>query len=306
MAAVAIRALAALLMSFMFIGGVQAQSPNYFYCFARDPDSGTVLMSQTLPAGPVGERKNYGLEFAKFLLESGRVKTTVTGYCTMRPTAADVDRSRFMLPQESCPVCAGADGFQNVTWPRDKLIPPQREMNAAIAAVTPPKPPAVKPPAAPEPAEPEFVLVVMANAETGELEFGHGETKKDVGERARAKRATGWSTLVTSTSAGYGAAFCVENKGKTQFFVAADRDFREEALREAVKPALAHARKTGSKTALCGKWRARFPGAEQPAPEPDDYWIELLQGLIREMVATCKTPAKCGDDDRFVTIGVRG
>jgi hypothetical protein len=300
---IAYRIIAALWLCVALAGSAKAQGVNYFYCFASDPDSKAVYMSQTLPVGPVSERKNYGQEFADFLLKSGRVRTKVTGYCTMRPTASDIDHSRLMLPSD-CSVCGGAEAYQNVAWPRAGMSPQQREMHAVIAAVTPPRPPAVKPPSAAEPSEPEFVLSVIGNAETGELEFGHNEPLKDVMERARAKKATGWSALATSKSAGFGAAFCITHGNRTHFFTSAGQEYRAAALREAFAPAVAYARKVGAKAALCGKWRARFPGAAPQEPESDDYWNELLLRLAREPTADCRPGALCNTES-YVAIGVR-
>jgi hypothetical protein len=68
----------------------QAQSGLYFYCYAPDPESGTVYMSQPLPAGPVAERAGYGAAYVAHLRSTKRMKGEGQAYCTMRGSEAEL------------------------------------------------------------------------------------------------------------------------------------------------------------------------------------------------------------------------
>lgn len=116
-----------------------AQAPTHFYCYVPDPASGNVYMSPTLPVGPVSERARYGSDFATFLRSQGKVGAGAQGYCVMRWSAAAIEESRAMRPNDPCPECGGASRFVAATWPRSGA-PKTAETEVAAASTSEPTP----------------------------------------------------------------------------------------------------------------------------------------------------------------------
>jgi hypothetical protein len=283
--------------------GAPAQQLSYFYCFVPDAESGTVFMSQTLPAGPVNERAGYGAAFAAYLRDTGKINNVSQAYFVMRSSAAEVDKSRSVLSEETCSVCGDAKQFVTTAWPRNGAPALAKDVVKIVKAAV--SHPPTTPPLAPGGQVP--YLVAMGNEETGEIIIGRDELKEVTAARAHAMRSTGWSTLAVTHASGFGAALCVEHKGKTHFFVTYDKDSRGEAIQDAWRKAVVYARKVDGQASRCSQWRAG-PAEQVKAAEPPDFWDELLLAFIPR----CDDPVGCNDINRFsgsktrfATFGIR-
>lgn len=96
---------------------VKAQGPRFFFCFASNPATGTIYVSDMHPVGPVSERAKYGQDFASFLVSKKKVPIGTQGYCVMRGTEKEVEKSALTVA-ENCDVCGSATKMEPVAWSR--------------------------------------------------------------------------------------------------------------------------------------------------------------------------------------------
>jgi hypothetical protein len=108
---------AAALLAASWTGTATAYELNWFYCFAPDPETGTVHVSERLPVGPVAERAGYGREFVEHLQDRRLLGPDMQGYCFMAETEAEIERAQRDLGTD-CRVCGGASRFVRIAWPR--------------------------------------------------------------------------------------------------------------------------------------------------------------------------------------------
>jgi hypothetical protein len=90
---------------------------QWFYCYAPDPATGKLFVSDRQPIGPVAERAQYGAEFTRHLRAQGLIAQDVQAWCVMRSTAAEIERGMADLARD-CRECNGAMRRQDVKWPR--------------------------------------------------------------------------------------------------------------------------------------------------------------------------------------------
>lgn len=238
-------------------------------------------MSQPQRAGPVAERAGYGAGYVAYLRSIGHLKEDVQAYCTMRSTAAEIERSRLRLSQELCPECGGIERFESVAWPRGGQ--PVDMGPAPVTKVAAREIPTVT--QAPSRKASDPLLVIMGNSETGKLIKVSNQL--DLVARANAQalavRPTGWETLLVTSTPGFGTAFCVEDKGVTHFFVAHGLPTQKESIAEARKKAKAFATKNGGVEKVCGApWRA----SEGIAEPRESGAIDVVKDIVRDFV-TC-------------------
>lgn len=260
-----------------------------FYCYAPDTSSGVVYLSQPLPVGPVSERSGYGREFAAWLKSADRVRGDVAAYCVMRASHEEITRAQAALSTEACPECAGATRFEPVSWPR------------ATGDVTPALAKHADQPVRPEPPAPTQstrnvdgdLLVVMGNTETGKMLVvsNHPDAVSMARAQAKTIRATGWTTLLTTSEPGFGAAFCVRSGKAVRFFVAHAQPSMKDAIARAREFAAPYAAEISQEAKVCGApWNARAPDSV----ERESGVIDDMKDAVRKEVA-CDPRAKSGD-----------
>ncbi len=290
-----------------------AQTPpvNYFYCYAADPDTRTVYLSQTHPVGPLAERSKYGEEFVAYLRAQNTVKQRIQGHCVMRATADEIARAQIALSKEDCSNCLGATAFTSVYWPRiNTPNTPAPPSEAALKPVTPP-PGVVTPPEAPA-QDPLLRVVVMGNDVTGEVIVGQGGFNLEQVTAERAAKSfpqTGWRKLLASEQTGFGVAACVDD-GKINFFVAHGKETLGEAALSAYDAAKPLALKAGKRPFVCKRWHvASVADMNASDAAPDTAMLDLLSGLLRQHFACdMSKDADCTKKirTRFTAVGVRG
>lgn len=276
----------------LFLAGTAApaagQGTLYFYCYAPDPASGTVFMSQAQPVGPVSERAGYGAAYVAYLRSTGRVGSDVQGYCTMRSSEREIARAQAALPRESCPECAGAKRFEGVAWPRA-----EGRTLAAPAAVTvaeniaKPAPRSETPQLTNTTPSHDPLIVILGNEETGKLiKLSNGPDLLEAAQKqARTIRSTGWKTLLVSRAPGFGASVCVESGGQFRFFIAHGLASQREAVGEARAAAKSYSSRSGGTEKICGApWRA----GHEPIEQEDQTATDVVKDFIREQ-STCDT-----------------
>lgn len=267
---------------------VVAQTPLYYYCYAPDPATGTVYMSQPQAAGPVAERSSYSRAYVDYLRKTGKLKNDIQAYCTMRSSIAELEQSRSKLPYEPCPECVGVRRFESAPWPRNgSLAKNEIEATRVDRKEVLPAPKISK--AAQLPLEKkvadELIIVVMGNAETGKLVKLSNQANLRARTEAQAFsiRPTGWKTLLASATAGFGVAVCVEKEGVTHFFVVHGVETQKAAVDQARQKARAFVAENGGAEKACsapwqiGNGLDTFPEASA---------IDVIQDLIKEQV-TC-------------------
>ena len=254
----------------------RAQSePKLFYCYAPDPKSGTVYLSQTVPVGPVAERARYGAEFTAFLVRTGRIAATVQSYCTMTWSQAEAEKGQRAVQSGYCAECAGIDTFVPVHWNRPGAPPPGRAP-VIVAKTRPPAAPAPEPAALPFDVEP--YVVVLGNSETGQVLVRRNlpNLVEATMVEAQSIRASGWRELLATRDFGWGAVICVTRDGGTEFFLSHPHPTSRAAAlaaRAAAQPRAAQLKV--APTVCAAPWQAK-PGVEAP-PTLDDSWIATLK-----------------------------
>lgn len=258
----------------------RAQSePKVFYCYAPDPKSGAVYISQTIPVGPVAERARYGAEFTAFLVRTGRIATTVQSYCTMTWSQAEAEKGQRAVQTGYCPECAGLDTFVPIHWNRPGAPPPGRAP-VIVAKAQPPSAPPPEPAATPFDSVEPFV-VVLGNSETGEVLVRRNldNLVEATMIEAQSIRATGWRELLATRDKGWGAVVCVKRDGATEFFVSHPHPTSRAAALAARAAAQPRATQLRIAASVCAPtWEAK-PGVEA-LPTLDDSWIATLRRAV--------------------------
>lgn len=267
----------------LFSAPVGAQVQLYYYCWAPDPATGVVHMSQVLPAGPASERARYGRDFADYLKAKGLVNNTVAAFCTMRTSPGEIAQSRSALPVEPCTECMGATRFRDVEWSRPGSPKPGPGLIAAKAPAerTPPPPMTQGDVDLSQP-----LVVVVGNAETGELSYRRyrPNLRTVTLAQARSRHPTGWSVIAESRTAGWGAATCVAERGRTRFFVAEGYSSPKQANGYSRVEAYKYAKVRKLVMRSCGAaWEVRDPN---PQTRPQAV-VDTMRGLIRQQVVGC-------------------
>ncbi|KAF1694083.1 hypothetical protein CSC65_10530 [Pseudoxanthomonas daejeonensis] len=297
------------IIAFLLAGSASlpAQALSHFFCYVPDPASGVVFVSPVMPIGPVPERSGYGAEFVQYLRGKGALRGQAQGYCTMRPSAEAIARAQSLLPQESCPECAGATRFQGVPWTRKGV--------AAAAPAVASAPARGKPSSSIEilsfdsPDSPAWLLV-MGNRNNGRVVVAGNRPSRQAVEKLEAKFATadGWKTLLMTSSRGAGAVVCVPEAGETRFFLANEQESTDKAVMEARQFALQnidHAIPTAQLKVCGGPWDTRVPDDDSQTIS-DDFIQEVSDEVKRQIGCNPALGKPCPAPGRPVGTGVRG
>ncbi|WDF71173.1 hypothetical protein [Novosphingobium sp. KACC 22771] len=267
----------------------QAQSePKVFYCYAPDPETGAVYVTQTMNVGPLSERSTYGRQFAQWLKRKGTISANVQGYCTMSWSVAEAEKGKTGMQTGWCPECLQIKRFVDVQW--DRAGAGAKPVAAPKVAMRAPEPPLERSPKAPVMAmdSGEPWLVVLGNTETGQIvvEKNQPDLANVALAKAHSRRATGWEELLVTREAGWGVALCVKKPGAVRFFLAHSQPDQRSAVARARDEASAYAAKVKLPVSVCGApWNAEADGGGDGG-EQEESWIDTIKGKIRMMI-TC-------------------
>lgn len=288
----------------------EAQGLRYFYCYAVDPDRGTVFASDMHDVGPVAERAAYGDAFARYLQAKGKASGAIKPFCVMRATEREIARGRAELA-ERCSECGTITKFEDVPWLRDKrkgaeallagkLIKPNLLEGGEATALSGKQ--------ADEPAAGEGVTILGRRDET-DVTYSVNEKNGGVLARQKADLKGGrWTTVLDdSRCPGWLAVAYASNGEERWYYVAQGADSAGEASSAALEAAEKKATRegadwtTGVLAALRNDFRHRAIDVAEAVRQ--GTVVDAVKGAVRRQVVNgCPS----GDKSRFVTVGVRG
>jgi hypothetical protein len=261
--------------------------PAYYYCWAPDPATGKVWVSETRPVGPMAERGTYGAKYAAWLKATGKTATTIPAYCAMRDTMESIERARAALPQESCRECGGARDFTDASMGGRPTIPARR-VTASPQPIAPRLPQIA--PQSPEKRPLQTAegpwIVVLGNVNLGRTVWSQGgaDLRQRVDAMAHKIAPSGWITLVSAREKGAGAAMCVKDGQQVRFFSIFPRATSKDAIKAAQVEANAFAGKVHQTSFICGLWLANdYSGT----PKPKSLYDYIKDGLYERLKGEC-------------------
>jgi hypothetical protein len=267
--------------------------PKYYYCWAPDPASGKVFMSETRPLGPVAERAGNAAKYSAWLKASGKVSGNIQAYCMMRETEEGVAQSRAALPVENCPACGSARNFVSAPMSGRTLQASKTPGISAQPVTMKPAAPSrsagsASPPSAQKPAASNGApwIIVLGNINLGRTVWSQGgaDLEQRVNAMAQKIAPSGWVTLISARVAGAGAAMCVKDGNRIRFFTAFPRPTYKEAVREAQAEANIFAGSVREISFSCGAWVANDRSGTAKEKGLIDY---IKDGLYEQVGKNC-------------------
>ena len=181
----------------LWAAAAAAQPPRYFYCYAQDPQTRIVYVSDAHDVGPVSERASYGSDFSRFLSAKGKIPSGAPAYCTMQPTKADIDRGIADLAQY-CSGCSGPSGFEDIVWPRGGKTVANLLVGRLASSVPNRAPPNGEPLPVDEPAEGVGVFM-LGRLDQTDVVFTANEENGQMLTRYKADLRGGkWTTILSN------------------------------------------------------------------------------------------------------------
>ena len=262
--------------------------PRFYYCWAPDPASGKVFVSETRPVGPIAERASYGATYSAWLRANGKIASEVQAYCMMRDTEEGIAQSRAALPVETCRECGSARNFVDAAMGGPAR--PARPASIAARPVAPVRTATVPPNTPAKPAPKPAVagngpwIIVLGNVELGRTVWSQGgaDLQQRVDAMALKIASSGWTTLVSARTPGAGAAMCVKDGNRIRFFTVFPRQTYKQAIGEAQAQANAFAGKVRQTSFSCGAWVAN----DRSGITKEKGVIDYLKDGLFEMVST--------------------
>lgn len=278
-----------------------AQGLNWFYCYAPNPATGTVLVSDAQPIGPVSERGGYGREFSTYLNARGKLPAGSQVYCVMRATEQEVRRGQQELAAR-CDECGGASKFEHVVWPRGgKSV---RQVLAGGGAAQSPAPVTQAQVAVETPPVEGAGVFIMARTDQTEIVYVANEDNGRFLTRFKADQKGGqWTWMLDNDRcSGWLAVAYATNGSKRQYFVARGSPDQGQASRKALAAAEEYAHAQG------GGWLSGVLSSFQN--EYRHRGGDLSRGVIRavgqELVKQLGVGDSCTEFRNGTTVGVRG
>lgn len=281
-----------------------AQGLSWFYCYAPNPSTGTVLVSDAQPIGPVSERGGYGREFSTYLTSRGKLPAGTQVYCVMRASEQEVRRGQQELA-ERCDECGGARQFERVVWPRGGKTVRQVLAGEGTPRSSTPAPAPQQPAATVEKVAAEGIGVFMM-VRTDQTEITHTANEDNGRFLTRFKadqRGGAWTwVLQNDRCQGWLAVAYATNGSERKYFIARGSADEGAASRAALAAAetFAKGRNLGWITGVISAFRNNYV---QPGPDFSRGAIQVVKEEVRRQLI-----GECGDSvlSEGVAFGVRG
>lgn len=275
-----------------------AEGPAYFYCYAQDPATRTVYVSDVQAVGPVSERAAYGTEFSRFLSGNGKVPSGTLAYCTMHMSRDQVERGVAGLTQY-CSGCADPSGFAEVAWPRGG-----KTLANLLAAKLPGRTSAPTEPAAAENAPAEGIGVfALGRIDETDVVFTANEDNGQTLSRYKADLRGGkWTTLLSNDRcSGWLAIAYASNSTDRAYFVSKGAADEGAASGRALEAAEKYAERQGADW-TAGVLFAFVNNYQAPGFNLSDGVLDAVKKEVRAIVTT-----DCDAKEKDMTaVGVRG
>jgi hypothetical protein len=288
-----------ILLASLWGSPASAQGLNWFYCYAPNPSTGRVLISDAQPIGPVSERGAYAREFATYLTARGQLPAGTQAYCVMRSTEQEVRRGQQELAAR-CDECSGASQFEHVVWPRGG-----KSVRQVLTGKSRPQPPAApaQPPVTVEKALAEGAGVyIMARTDQTAIVYVANEENGRFLARFKADQKGGqWTWMLSNDRcSGWLAVAYATNGSARQYFVARGSPDEGQASRKALEAAEAHVQRQG------GGWLSGVLVAFQNEyrHRESDFSRGVIAGVRDELAK--EVADRCGEFKNGTTWGVRG
>ncbi len=292
-------------IGFAFAAPASAQGLTHFYCFAQNPRTGMVYVSDAHNVGPVSERGGYGADYSRYLSSKGKVPPGTQAYCNMRSSMAEV-RSDIADLVRNCRVCQNPSGFEDVAWPRGGKT--AENLLAGKLAPPAPKPDPAKPvtakPAAPTQPKPAEGVGVYAYVRSDRTDVAYTANEANGATLARYKtdlKGGKWLPLASNDRCPGWMAISAASDGENRhYFYSNGHPDEGAASRAALELA------EGKATKMGGAWMATVLVAFLNDFRPEgidlsDGVIDGLKGQVRQMVTS-----ECTRQRSLGAVGVRG
>lgn len=288
-----------------------AQGLRYFYCYAVDPGTEQVLVSDMHEVGPVAERAAYGEQFATWLKATGKASNSVKPYCVMRASEAEIERGRSDLTSY-CSQCGAIKNFRDVAWLRqgkgvEELLQGKLIRPADPELVEPGEPvPPLELAAVAEPVVGEGVSILGRRDMTDVVYAANVERSAYIARQKADLKGGKWTPLLTENRCpGWISIAYASNGAERWYFIAQGADSEGEASGQALAAAQESAKRLDgtSVTGVLVAFRNNYmlPPVGIAGAVSEDV-VQTAKGLIRRAVTTgCPGPAT-----PYATTSVRG